>query len=108
MVYLSPRHNFRASYQTGFRNPSSQDLYISLDVSQVVIIGTSPDSVDRFTMDLVGQSSLDSYAITGNMVQNNSYTLAAAGGVFEKAELDYVKPESVSYTHLTLPTICSV
>ena len=95
LVYLSPRHNFRASYQTGFRNPTSQDLYIGLDVSQVVIIGTSPDSVDRFTMDLVGQSSLDSYTITGNMVKNNSYTLAAAGGVFEKAELDYVKPEFV-------------
>ena len=95
LVYLSPRHNFRASYQTGFRNPTSQDLYISLDVSQVVIIGTSPDSVDRFTMDLVGQSSLNSYTITGNMVKNNSYTLAAAGGVFEKAELDYVKPEFV-------------
>ena len=31
-------------------------------------------------MDLVGASSLNSYNVTGNMVQNNSYTLAAAGG----------------------------
>ena len=96
LVYLSPRHNIRASYQTGFRNPSSQDLYISLDVAQVVIIGTSPDSVERFNMDLVGASSLNSYNVTGSMVQNNSYTLAAAGGVFEKAELDNVKPEFVN------------
>jgi outer membrane receptor protein involved in Fe transport len=95
LVYLSPRHNIRASYQTGFRNPTSQDLYIGLDVSQVVIIGTSPDSVERFNMDLVGASSLNSYNVTGNMVQNNSYTLSALGGVFEKAELDYVKPEFV-------------
>ncbi|MBL6684957.1 MAG: TonB-dependent receptor, partial [Flavobacteriaceae bacterium] len=95
LVYLSPRHNIRASYQTGFRNPSSQDLYIGLDVSQVVIIGTSPDSVDRFNMDLVGASSLNSYNVTGNMVQNNSYTLSAQGGVFEKAELENVKPEFV-------------
>ena len=95
LVYLSPRHNFRASYQTGFRNPTSQDLHIGLDVSQVVIIGTSPDSVDRFNMDLVGASSLNSYNVTGNMVQNNSYTLAAAGGVFEKAELNNVQPEFV-------------
>ena len=96
LFYLSPRHNIRASYQTGFRNPSSQDLYISLDVAQVVIIGTSPDSVERFNMDLVGASSLNSYNVTGSMVQNNSYTLAAAGGVFEKAELDNVKPEFVN------------
>jgi len=95
LVYLSPRHNFRASYQTGFRNPSSQDLYIGLDVLQVVIIGTSPDSVERFNMDLVGASSLDSYNITGNMVQNNSFTSSALGGVFEKAELENVKPEFV-------------
>ncbi len=95
LVYLSPRHNFRASYQTGFRNPSSQDLYIGLDVLQVVIIGTSPDSVERFNMDLVGASSLNSYNVTGNMVQNNSYTLSALGGVFEKAELENVKPEFV-------------
>ena len=61
LVYLSPRHNVRASYQTGFRNPSSQDLYISLDVAQAVLIGTSPDSIDRFRMDLTGSSSLNSY-----------------------------------------------
>ncbi len=95
LVYLSPRHNFRASYQTGFRNPSSQDLYIGLDVLQVVIIGTSPDSIDRFNMNLMGSSSMNSYNVTGNMVQNNSYTLAAAGGVFEKAELNNVQPEFV-------------
>ena len=29
------------------------------------------------------------------MVQNNSYTLSALGGVFEKAELENVKPEFV-------------
>ncbi len=95
LVYLSPRHNIRASYQTGFRNPSSQDLYISLDVAQAVLIGTSPDSIDRFRMDLTGSSSLNSYTVTGDMVQNNSYTRAAALGVFEKAELDNVQPEFV-------------
>jgi outer membrane receptor protein involved in Fe transport len=28
------RHNFRASYQTGFRNPTISDQYIKLDVGQ--------------------------------------------------------------------------
>ena len=44
-------------------------------------------------MDLTGSSSLNSYTVTGDMVQNNSYTRAAALGVFEKAELDNVQPE---------------
>ena len=46
-------------------------------------------------MDLTGSSSLNSYTVTGDMVQNNSYTRAAALGVFEKAELDNVQPEFV-------------
>jgi iron complex outermembrane receptor protein len=95
LINLSPKHNIRVSYQTGFRNPSSQDMYISLDVATAVLIGTSPDSVDRFKMNLIGQSSLTPYTVTGNMVQNNSYTLGILNGDFTPAQLDYVEPEFV-------------
>ena len=60
LVFLSPQHNVRVSYQTGFQNPSSQDQYIGLDVGHAVLMGSSPDSIDRFRMNLVGQSSLHS------------------------------------------------
>ena len=75
LVFLSPQHNVRVSYQTGFQNPSSQDQYIGLDAGVAVLMGSSPDSIDRFRMNLVGQSSLTPYTVTGNMVMNNSYTL---------------------------------
>ena len=100
LVYLSPKHNVRASYQTGFRNPSSQDLYISLDVVRAVLIGTSPDSVDRFRIRTTGQSSLNSYTVTGDMVMNNSYTLGILNGDFSKANLEYVEPEYVQTREL--------
>ena len=96
LVFLSPQHNVRVSYQTGFQNPSSQDQYIGLDAGVAVLMGSSPDSIDRFRMNLVGQSSLTPYTVTGNMVMNNSYTTGILNGDFTPAQLDPVEPQYVS------------
>ena len=37
----SKRHNFRVSYQTGFRNPTTQDQYIGLDLGPFALIGSA-------------------------------------------------------------------
>ena len=92
LVFLSPQHNVRVSYQTGFQNPSSQDQYIGLDAGVAVLMGSSPDSIDRFRMNLVGQSSLTPYTVTGNMVMNNSYTTGILNGDFTPAQLDQLNP----------------
>ena len=42
------RHNFRASLQTGFRNPTAQDQYIGLDAGSGILVGTAPDNIDRY------------------------------------------------------------
>ncbi len=42
-------HNFRASFQTGFRNPTTQDQYIGLDLGPFALIGSAPDNLSRFT-----------------------------------------------------------
>ena len=96
LLFISPTQNFRFSYQTGFQNPSSQDQYIGLDVGQAVLMGSSPDSIDRFRMRLVGQSSLNPYVVTGDMVMNNSYTLGFLNGDFSAAKLDPVEPQYVA------------
>ncbi len=36
------RHHFRASYQTGFRNPTVPDQYIKLNVGPIIILGGAP------------------------------------------------------------------
>lgn len=41
-------HNIRASYQTGFRNPNTQDLYIGLVTGLGTLIGGADDNGDRF------------------------------------------------------------
>ncbi|MBK8567118.1 MAG: TonB-dependent receptor [Saprospiraceae bacterium] len=35
-------HSFRASYQTGFRNPTVPDQYIKLNVGPIIILGGAP------------------------------------------------------------------
>jgi iron complex outermembrane recepter protein len=41
---ISPNenHHFRASYQTGFRNPTIGDQYIKLNVGPIIILGGAP------------------------------------------------------------------
>lgn len=46
-VYTVGNHNFRASYQTGFRIPTTQDQYIDLVTPQARLIGGLPLFRDR-------------------------------------------------------------
>jgi iron complex outermembrane recepter protein len=112
----SKKHNFRASYQTGFRNPTTQDLYIGLDLGPFALIGSAQDNLDRFvetrtngvngvTISAPGQAILgsDSVTLDGNDAYNNSYTLTslqafgASGNPadLQVADIDLVKPEQV-------------
>ena len=96
VINLTPIQNIRFSYQTGFMNPSSQDQYIALDVGSAVLMGSSPDSIDRFRMSFTG-SNFNEYTVTGDMVMNNS--LLAEGlilnGNLTPANLKPVEPQHV-------------
>jgi outer membrane receptor protein involved in Fe transport len=87
-------HNFRGSFQTGFRNPTTQDQYIGFNVGNAVLVGSAPDNLTRYkeTIDVNpgGDTNFDgiddSYAfaggtqkvLTGSDAYNNSYTAASA------------------------------
>lgn len=118
--FLSPRisagltvnkdHNFRASVQTGFRNPTTQDLFIGLDTGVYVLAGSAPDNLDRYSRtynisasgQLLGQPA--TVTQTGRAGYENSYTAASAlaaaatgnPAVLEIANPDIVKPEQVT------------
>jgi outer membrane receptor protein involved in Fe transport len=40
----SRKHNFRGSFQTGFRNPTTQDQYIGFNVGSA-FISSAPDNL---------------------------------------------------------------
>jgi len=107
---INRNHNVRASVQTGFRNPSTQDLFIGLNAGRAILVGSSPDNLDRYSTDftvsgggqLLGQPSVITQ--TGAAAYNNSYTassvqdLSATGdpSVLEIANPDIVKPEKIT------------
>lgn len=78
-VYTAGQHNFRASYQTGFRIPTTQDQYIDLLTPQARLIGGLPLFRDRY-----------------NFNNNPVYTLATVTN-FGGAVLADTQPNSPVY-----------
>ena len=109
-------HNFRASFQTGFRNPSTQDQYIGFNVGSALLLGSAPDNLTRYSevwpvSTAVGQALAGgtTVVLNGLNAYNNSYTAStvaafsalatsnpiAASALLRKTNVDYVKPEQV-------------
>lgn len=88
-------HNFRASFQTGFRNPTTQDQYIGLATGAGFILGTAPDNADRFSA-VVQNSAGTSFTLTGNDVFTRGYSAASIrNGAPSLVKTALVKPEEV-------------
>lgn len=108
-------HNFRASFQTGFRNPSTQDQYIGFNVGSAVLLGSAPDNLTRFnetfTLSAEGQAynggptkimnGLDAYGNSYLASSVNAFSALAgsnpiaAAALLKKTRANYVKPEQV-------------
>lgn len=103
-------HNFRGSFQTGFRNPTTQDQYIGFNVGNAILLGSAPDNLTRYSETLpiataVGQAFAGGTSVTINGLNayNNSYTassiaaFSATGNtaLLRKTNVDFVKPEEV-------------
>ena len=106
---INNNHNIRASYQTGFRNPTTQDLFIGLDAGRAILVGAAPDNLDRYvrTYDVsasgqaLGQPATLSQS--GRAAYENSY-LAGSVQAFadsgnpadlEIGNSDLVQPEQI-------------
>ena len=110
-VTVNRNHNFRASAQTGFRNPTTQDLFIGLDAGRALLVGSAPNNLERysnvFDVSQTGQAAFgqpSTITQTGSAAYNSSYTASSVGmlGVTGNpadlvvANPDVVKPEQVT------------
>ncbi|MDP5092554.1 MAG: TonB-dependent receptor [Polaribacter sp.] len=84
--------NFRASFQTGFRNPTTQDQYIGLDVGSAILVGSAPDNLDKRIQYLDANGGTQSILIRD--AYENSFTTESGGTV--KADINLVQPEKVT------------
>ena len=96
--------NFRASFQTGFRNPTTQDQYIGLNAGRAFLVGSAPDNLDRyFTQPLsvsgFGQGILgtSTTTVSGRAAYENAFSAeSVSNGAPTKANVALVKPEKVT------------
>ena len=47
---LKNNHNFRVSYQTGFRNPTTQDQYVDLSIISARLLGGLPQFYEKYNI----------------------------------------------------------
>ncbi|MDT7831412.1 TonB-dependent receptor [Flavobacteriaceae bacterium S356] len=97
--------NFRASFQTGFRNPTTQDQYIGLDAGSGILVGSAPDNLDRYTTFPLtvsggGQAFTGAPTVTlsGRRAYDNSFS---ASGVVERGEFIQANPGLVQPEKVT-------
>ncbi|WP_350286486.1 TonB-dependent receptor [uncultured Croceitalea sp.] len=107
---VNRNHNIRASVQTGFRNPTTQDLFIGLNAGRAILVGAAPDNLDRYvrTYDVSASGQLEGRPATieqsGRAAYENSYVaqsvlaFAASGNPDDLVvgNPDLVEPEQVT------------
>ena len=114
---LNKNHNIRASFQTGFRNPTTQDLYIGLDVGRAVLIGSALDNPSRYVrsydVSVDGQNPLgtgsgagqaSTVSQSGQAAYTNSFAaqsvqnFAASGNIadLKVGNSNFARPEQVT------------
>ena len=96
--------NFRASVQTGFRNPTTQDQYIGLNAGRAFLVGSAPDNLDRYftpqlTMSGAGAAIVGSptVSISGRQAYENSFSaVSVQNGNPTIGNPGLVQPEKVT------------
>ena len=113
--FLSPRlsliynwgenrnQNFRISAQQGFRNPTTQDLFIGLNAGRAILVGSAPDNLDRdvrnFPLSIPGQTIVgdDQVTIVGRAAYENAFSLNSVNeGNPEAVITPLVQPEEIT------------
>ncbi|MGB5508189.1 TonB-dependent receptor [Robiginitalea sp.] len=96
-------HNIRFSVQQGFRNPTTQDLFIGLNAGRAILVGSAPDNLDRDirTFDLTpsGQAITGSptSTIVGRAAYENAFSVSSVQqGAPQAIETPLVQPEEIT------------
>ncbi len=95
--------NIRVSYQKGFRNPTTQDLFIGLDAGAAVLVGSAPDNLDRdirtYDLSTSGQAltGMPTAQVVGRAAYENAYSVSSVlAGAPMAVNTPIIKPEEIS------------
>ncbi len=90
------KHNFRASYQTGFRNPATQQQFIFFQQADAILLGSAKANAERYGVHEGGAYTNSSY---------NAFLQSVIGGqpnplLLEQVSIPYVQPERLQVFEL--------
>src|SRR5680860_562933 len=72
-------HNIRGSVQQGFRNPTTQDLFIGLNAGRAILVGSAPNNLDRY------RSSPVLLSTKGRLLTGQTTTTLSGRDAYENA-----------------------
>ncbi len=99
VISPSEKHNLRLSYQSGFRNPTVGDQYISLNVGPIVILGGAPENSRGWNAyeNSVTAASVDAFFQGFQQSLQNGVpfpdAIFANKDKFQKSDVPFIKPE---------------
>lgn len=95
--------NVRVSVQQGFRNPTTQDLFIGLNAGRAVLVGSAPDNLDRdvrqYDLSAGGQgiTGQQRATVVGRAAYENAFSLTSvSAGNPAAVNTPLVKPEEIT------------
>ncbi len=98
---VAKNHNFRTSFQTGFRNPTPGDQYIKLNAGPITILGGVPDNSRGMNVyeNSFTSTSLGPFfgAFQQAMANNTPFPQAVnqTKDLLVKSNVPYIKPERI-------------
>ncbi len=93
---LADRHNFRASFQNGFRMPTTQDQFIQLDVVTRLLVGSNQDLVDRYRFETNNVYSAQNVAAARAIANSGGSAADARTALGDPVVFDDFKTEKIS------------
>lgn len=88
------RHNIRASFQTGFRNPTTQDQYIGLDIGRTILIGSAPGNPEKYNKTFGVSSDAGKALVGGTSVGFNG--LQGYNNAFTQSSVEALSEEKIA------------
>ena len=104
ILTLADVHNFRVSYQRGFRIPTTQDQFIDLDVVSRRLVGSNPALVDRY---LFKTNTVYSGVLQARQALAAGASMNDAMAMVTEFNFDDFQPEKISTYEVGYKTLIS-
>lgn len=95
---LNENHNFRGSFQTGFRNPQTQAQFIYFPASDATLLGSTEANAGRYGVHNGGSWTRDSFRAfqaSGGTLASDGTPVGGNAALLVDTNVPYIQPEQL-------------